>query len=372
MRFWLLTCCCQVTSAGCASAGSSSLPGALEPASRPRAKTHHLAPLAKSRPDPAEDSEKKENLATSSLALEQTVKIKSPMSPRENLAQLPSPRFSKSSSKPPLLTNKASPVQKHDGTSKNLNANGRVTKVRRSTEKLSNKQVITGAIVSGETELTKINRSLSIEKGESSTNKGVQILKQGPKRLKISSIKSDISSNKVNQEIIDGDGGTSIDSASASSIMNYKKIKKIISLPATKCEDQNIWSRVEETPTKPSWKSSLSRPSLKLSPRKQSAQANLAGPSSAGSSRLEAGGGSSKLVRHNRSSQLRATHLLPIKSSHKSITKKKSLDWEKKRGKSSFKNLPVNKKTTSTTCEDQLALENLHNKSKPKVKGELF
>ncbi|KAF4516919.1 hypothetical protein B566_EDAN008008, partial [Ephemera danica] len=165
----------QVTSAGgSVVAGPSSLPGALESApTRARLKTHHLAPLTKARSDPCEDSEKKENLATSSLSLEPTVKLKSPMSPRENLAPLPSPRFSKT--KPnPLQTNKASTVQTNDSSGSSSKAlsttasNGRVTKVRKVPEKLLNKQILTGAVVSGETELKKIGRSLSIDKDSKS------------------------------------------------------------------------------------------------------------------------------------------------------------------------------------------------------------
>lgn len=353
MRCWLFACCCQVTCAGlCTScAGPSSLPAALE--TRPRCKPHHLSPLIKtSRPENTEDSEKKENLTTSGLSLETIIKIKSPMSPRENLAPLPSPKFSKTSNKPPLQSSKTS-VQKHESkTLSSVTTNGRVTKVRRVTEKLSSsKQVITGVLSTRDGSLTKINKTLTVERGECSS-KSVQILKQGPKRLKISAIKSDhsnITANNSGEEV------------NFSATLNKKKVQKVSS--STKCDDQLIWSQIEET-SKTTWKSSVSqRPSVKIAPRKLLAQA---GPSTACSSE------SGKLVKLNRSSQLRATNLSPIKSTHKgSIVRKKSLDWEKKRGKSSLKNLPINKKTSSI-CEDQIALENLHSKSKPKVKGELI
>ncbi|XP_065338340.1 cytosolic carboxypeptidase-like protein 5 isoform X1 [Cloeon dipterum] len=167
---------CQMTtsagassSSGVGSAGPSAVPPLVDSApssastSQPGARTAgrriktHLTPLISKQgcKSAVMVVDVKENLASSSQNPDSVMKLKNPMSPKENILQAPS--FSKGNKK-----------SGQDGA-----ASGRVSKTRKEKQPAAE----------GKT-------SKKIEKMDAGA-KNVQVLKQGPKRLRISSLKSD-------------------------------------------------------------------------------------------------------------------------------------------------------------------------------------
>ncbi|XP_059472079.1 cytosolic carboxypeptidase-like protein 5 [Neocloeon triangulifer] len=246
------------------SAGPSSLPPLVDACSSAasqstarsgrRIKTH-LTPLVNK---PGSKSavivvDLKENLASSSQNADSVMKLKNPMSPKENILQAPS--FSKSK-----LGQEASA--------------GRVSKTRKDKPSSS----------PPEAKLIK-----KLEKTDTSA-KSVQVLKQGSKRLRISSVKQEV------------------------------HLENTFQVLATKPD--TLW----DSPT--TSKASGWRPFVEQQPLKkqQSSESGKEAPT----------GAKGKQVRTPKTAQLRGPHLSPIKKGN--LTRKKSFEWEKKKNKMLIKN----------------------------------